>query len=427
MSSSNSTVKNNAATLEEKDDHNNKVQYSTIEIIDNFESLSGIEDNDESETFKNINPDADSPNGVYWLESNVTANKKQVLLFEHNDIFTSKPPRCHISKLIKQKFGPRTQKINDQDYCSAICERHESIRLNFLNNVRASVEDIMTNVAMKIGMRDGKARFTFIDIARHVLTRPTWESICRLNYVLRGAFEYHRNWKLNFESNFMKRFNYVYLHQFSSQGKQHGCFVKIISDVISNKIRDVNSRLKKHLGISLTIRNSDSGSENARRMIPNNKSFFGIKKNVKIHLDSDAYKKNLSKKSNKLDYSFPAPSSLRHFLNVDGEIEYNILEGVVFPVRSLLAVNHAITSWIADTIPANTTNNILPLETNTIVNTEHIDVNKTNIVQTENDQKSRIKEVTKYDVEKEKDEEAEILEKRRKIRRMVARDFEKKV
>ena len=61
------------------------------------------------------------------------------------------------------------------------------------------------------------------------------------------------------------------------------------------------------------------------------------------------------------------------------------------------------------------------------MNTEHIDVNTTNIVQTENDQKSRIKEVTKYDVEKEKDEEAEILEKRRKIRRMVARDFEKKV
>jgi len=144
-------------------------------------------------------------------------------------------------------------------------------------------------------------------------------------------------------------------------------------------------------------------------------------------VDSDAYKKKLSKTKKKLDYSFPAPSSLMHFLNVDGEIEYNILEGVVFPVRSLLAVNHAITSWIADTIPANTTNNILPLETNTIVNTEHIDVNASNIVQTENDQKSRIQEVTKYDTEKEKDEEAEILEKRRKIRRMVARDLEKKV
>ena len=301
MTSSNSTVNNNAATLDEKVDHNNKVQCGTIDIIDNFESLSGIEDNDESDTFKNINPDGDSPNGVYWLESNVSVNNitKQVLLFEHNDIFTSKPPRSHISKLIKKKYGPRTQKINDQDYCSAIFERHESIRLNFLNNVRASVEDIMTNVAMKIGMRDGKARFTFIDIARHVLTRPTWESICRLNYVLRGAFEYHRNWKLNFESNFLKRFNCMYLHQFSSQGKQHGCFVKIISDVISNKIRDVNSRLKKHLGISLTIRNTDSGSENERRMNPNNKSFFGIKKNVKIHVDSDAYKKHLSKTKKK--------------------------------------------------------------------------------------------------------------------------------
>ena len=38
-----------------------------------------------------------------------------------------------------------------------------------------------------------------------------------------------------------------------------------------------------------------------------------------------------------------------------------------------------------------------------------------------------INEVLKYDTEKEKDKEAEILNKRQKIQRMVARNFDKKV
>ena len=176
MLSSNSTVNNNAVTLNEKVDSNNKVQYCPIDIIDNFESLSGIEDNDESDTFKTINPDGDYPNGVYWLEYNVAVNNitKQILLFEHNNIFTNKPPRYHISKLIK-KYGARTQKINNQDYCSAIFERHESIRFNFLNYVRASVEDTMTIVALKIGMCDGKAPANIVSTSRDHSTSQVLE------------------------------------------------------------------------------------------------------------------------------------------------------------------------------------------------------------------------------------------------------------
>ena len=140
---------------------------------------------------------------------------KQILLFEPNDIFTTKPPRSHINKLLTKKYGARSSKLQDSTFYETIFERHETVRRNFQKNVRASVEDVMTSIAIKIGMRNGKARFTFIDIARHVLDRPSWESFCRLNFVLRGAYEQHHNWKINFETTFMKKLNYRYINNFS--------------------------------------------------------------------------------------------------------------------------------------------------------------------------------------------------------------------
>ena len=430
MLSASSTGNNNTANLDQGVGNNNNIENSTIDDVENFEALSDLDQNAEDTNSNVNNPNDPSPDGgIYWLEYNEVVDNiiKPNILFYHNDIFTNKPPKSHISKLIKKKYGARTQKMNDQEYCNAVFKRHEFIRLNFLNNVRASVEDIMTSIAMKIGMRDGKARFTFIDIARHTLTRPSWESLCRLNYVLRGAFEYHHNWKLHFESNFMKRFNYKYMNDFKSQGKQHGCFVRIISDVISNKIRDVNSRLKKHLGISLTIRTTTSREDNMKRMSSNNKSFFGINKNVQIHSDSDAYKKFLGKTKKTIDYSFPPPASLNFQLNHNGEIEYNILEGVVFPVGSLLTVNQIVTYWIADVPTDKMNNSSLPTERITILETTTNDEDTSKNVRSENIKKTLINEVLKYNTEKEKDEEAEILNKRQKIRRMVARNFDKKV
>jgi len=311
--------------------------------------------------------------GVYWLDSieDINDTTKQVLLFGQNDIFTNKPPRSHINKLLTKKYGARSSKLNDSTYYNTIFERHENVRQYFQKNVRASVEEIMTSIAIKIGMRDGKARFTFIDIARHVLERPSWESFCRLNFVLRGAYEQHYNWKINFETTFMKKLNYKYLNDFRSEGKQHGCFVRILSDVFSNKIRDVNSRLKKHLGVSLTIRTQEHKDSVQRRMNPNNKAFFGITKNIKIHSNSDAYQRICNDTKITINYDFPPPPDLLMHLNKNGEIEYNILEGIVFPIGSLISVRQTLTCWISD-LPMNGS------EQNKI-NNRILDQNKNNV------------------------------------------------
>ena len=428
MLSTNATANDKSVELSQNNNSNDDFEsIITTDKLDTFLSLSGDEDNVNDKALVLNNPSNLSSEGVHWLEHNVNVGSigKQVLLFDDNDIFTNKPPKSHISKLVKKKFGSRTLKITDDKYCDEIYQRHEVIRVNFLNNVRTSVEDLMTNIAMKIGMRDGKARYTFIDIARHTLNQPTWESICRLNFVLRGAFEHHHNWKIKFEGNFMKKLKFQYINGFKSQGKQHGCFVRIIADVISNKIRDVNARLKKHLGISLTIRNFNSRVENSKRMIPNNKSFFGIKKNVKIHLDSDAYKKHSSKTINKIDYTFPPPTSLFHHVNHNGEIEYSILEGIIFPPKSLFMVNQAIMYWIAD-MPTNQVTEI-PRISNSIISNQFDGTDTDATIQGDKIPKLVQKEVIKYNVEKQKDEESEILAKRQQIRRMVGKNIEKMV
>ena len=128
--------------------------------------------------------------------------------------------------------------------------------------------------------------------------------------MLRGAYEQHHNWKINFETTFLNNLNYNYLKNLCSEGKQHGRFVRILSDVMSKKIRDVNSRLKKHFGVSLTIHTKEQQDDEKRHMNTNNKSFFGTRKNIKIHYNLDAYQK-LSKEPNMtINYDFLPPSNL---------------------------------------------------------------------------------------------------------------------
>ena len=71
-----------------------------------FKHFSDLEDNAEDNKSNVNNSDDHSPDdGIYWLEYNVLDSIiKSDLLFDHNDIFTNKPPKSHISKLIKKNI-----------------------------------------------------------------------------------------------------------------------------------------------------------------------------------------------------------------------------------------------------------------------------------------------------------------------------------
>ena len=59
-------------------------------------------------------------------------------------------------------------------------------------------------------------------------------------------------------------------------------------------------------------------------------------KNMKIHLKLDESKKLSNEKRKKINYNFRPPSNLLHHLNKNREIEYNILDGIVFPILVVL-------------------------------------------------------------------------------------------
>ena len=105
--SSSSTLINNTANLDQEVCNNTNVEYSTIDDVEKFEALSDLEDNEEDNKTKVNNSDDHSPDdGVYWLGYNIgiDSSSKLVLLFDHNDIFTNKSPKSHISKLIKKNM-----------------------------------------------------------------------------------------------------------------------------------------------------------------------------------------------------------------------------------------------------------------------------------------------------------------------------------
>ena len=133
-------------------------------------------------------------------------------------------------------------------------------------------------------------------------------------------------------------------------------------------------------------------------MNPNNKSFFGIKKNIKIHLYSDAYKNLCNNTNNTINFEFPPPSNLLMHLNKNGEIEYSILEGIVFPIGSLSTVWQTLICWISD----------LPTDRfkQKKINDSILDQNKINV---------------------ENNTEEDVLDKKQIVRRMVGANMVKTV
>ena len=91
------------------------------------------------------------------------------------------------------------------------------------------------------------------------------------------------------------------------------------------------------------------------------------------------------------------------------------MDTIVFPVGSLLTVNQIVTFWIADMSTDKMNNSCLSTETTTIFDTKSDNTYMFKIVPIENVKEKLIDKVIKYDTEKEKDEEAENLNKRQKI------------
>ena len=228
---------------------------------------------------------------VYWITYNEsTINKNVLLSFAKNDILTRKIKPHDCKKLIINGYGPRSSKLKQLDCYDIITKRHDIIRQRFKIDFKSSLEDIWVRIAVTIGMRDGRSQYHFNDIVKHVTDNPTFSTICRLPYLIRGIFDNHELWKQKMERKLMKKYNYIYNDSFKSDASMNGCFASIISDVYVQKNRDINRRLLNKHDFILVQRSSDHRELKKSRMSADNQSYFGLIKNVE-YKNSDNDKK----------------------------------------------------------------------------------------------------------------------------------------
>ena len=99
-----------------------------------------------------------------------------------------------------------------------------------------------------------------------------------------GVFDSHTNVKMKLEKVFMNRCNFVYSDKFESDPRNHGCFARILSDVFTQKHRDINTRIQNKYGFKCLQRSIEHKKiTNDSRMPRDNKSSFSIIKNVQYN------------------------------------------------------------------------------------------------------------------------------------------------
>ena len=276
--------------------------------------------------------------GTYWLEKTSIkfSNQDEIQLFAHDDILTASLSPDHIKRLIRRKHGKTSIKQNDIDEVNSITNLHDKVKNNFKNAFTKAYEDMMVAVALSIGMRDGRSKYTYKDIGKHVLKNPDYYTICRTAYLMRGMFERHHFWKVKVEQKMMKEMNYKYTNGFVSSQKNYGCFSNLISEVVTNKHRDLNTRFKNKHGFRIVQRSKKHNETVGGRLRPDNKSFFSLLKNVQ-------YDENYTGSVNET-----IPQQLNFQKNKDDEVHFDILENIVFPVGSMSKVFFIVGKWIGD-------------------------------------------------------------------------------
>ena len=143
----------------------------------------------------------------------------------------------------------------------------------------------------------------------------------------------------------MKKLKFIYNDNFCSTPTENGCFMTLISDVITQKHRDMNRRLQKKHSFIIVQRSSEHRKlvRPNKRMPADNLSYFGLLKNVEVKVKDDVMKKDVIEKLN-----LTIPNSIAFNRNSFGEIHFSLLENIIFPKGSLSKANKIIAKWIGE-------------------------------------------------------------------------------
>ena len=162
------------------------------------------DENDVHDKKNNFNAgtNAQTSDEQYWLDCKETLfNPDVTLTFNRDDILVRSIKPHDVKKLLINKYGNRSSKIDSKSLHEIVIKKHDSIRERFKSEFRSSFENISVQVAIELGMRDGRSLFNYGHISKHVLNKPTFSTICRMQFLLRGVFSNQVCWKQKMEKN----------------------------------------------------------------------------------------------------------------------------------------------------------------------------------------------------------------------------------
>ena len=334
MDNENYSPTSNCSTLNQKTDIEIISAKKSDETIHSGKNVSGSDKNEDTLQHES-----------YWLDTKESCYKPNIVLsFNRDDILVRniKPHDCR--KLLIAKYGNRSSKIENEALHEIVRTKHDDIRERFISEFRSSFENICVRIAIEIGMRDGRCNYNYQHISKHVLTNPTYASICRLQFLLRGVFSNQIGWKLKIEKQMMKQLNMKYKDGFVSSLSENGCFLSIISHVIVQKHRDINRRLaNKHnfILVQRSIRHREAMKNS--RMMSENLSYFSLKRNLEFKGKNEEENLLLFQQINK-----STPDTIKSDESEFNEVHYSLLENIVFPKGSLSRSNKIVAQWIGD-------------------------------------------------------------------------------
>ena len=195
-----------------------------------------------------------SLNWIDWERADITQRNMCGRTLKQSDICIGIPKLPHIKKIITDKFGDRSSKIDSIEEQKFIKITHEHLRKRICNEAGQLLKEIYCALAKAAGLQStGGGSFYFKNITNEILDNWDEKSFLKTFFVIRAAWDDNQEWILTAEEVVMKRLCLRYEDKFETTLKNFGCVASIISSEKVRKLRDFNRLLKKYCGRMIKV------------------------------------------------------------------------------------------------------------------------------------------------------------------------------
>ena len=186
-----------------------------------------------------------------------------------NDIFKQGglPKGDHVKKILREKYGERSSKIDDPKEHNFVIEAHERLRKRITKESSQLVKYIYTSLAKTVGIESsGGGKFSFVNICDDIVQKWDEVAFVRAFFVIRAAWDENPRWIILAEKLVMERLCLRYENDFVTEMNNFGCVASIISHEKVRKLRDFNVNLRAKCGRMIKVsKGVDKSLQNTSR------------------------------------------------------------------------------------------------------------------------------------------------------------------